>query len=154
MGKNQSPEPASDTPQPLLEEFIGYNLKRAYMITHADFRRALGDGGFNSRSFSALSLVVQFPNVTQTGLARMLGIERSGLVAIVDDLEQRGLVRRATIPGDRRVQALLPTKAGARAMDEAMDAVRDHEKELFADFTPDERATLIDLLQRIRAKGE
>mgnify|MGYP005853713877 CR=1 FL=1 len=144
----------AETPQPELEGFVGYNLKRAYVIIQADFRRTLGDDGFTPRAFSALSLVVQFPNITQTGLAKMLGIERSGLVAIVDDLERRGLVQRGAVPGDRRVQALLPTRAGIKALADAVAAVRAHEDRLFADFTAAERATLMSLLQRVRALGE
>lgn len=152
--KPSTPDPETCTTQPELEAFIGYNLKRAYVIVQADFRRALGDDGFNPRAFSALSLVVQFPNITQSGLAKMLGIERSGLVAIVDDLERRGLVRRGTVPGDRRVQALLPTRAGTKALADAVAAVRAHEDRLFADFSEDERAVLMSLLQKIRALGE
>jgi DNA-binding MarR family transcriptional regulator len=136
---------------PDLEEFIGYNLKRAYVIVQADFRRALGEDGFAPRVFSALSLVVQYPNVTQSGLARMLGIERSGLVAIVDELERRGLLKRTHVPGDRRVQALVPTDKGAKAYAEARAAVRAHEDALLANLSGDEKATLIGLLAKIRA---
>jgi len=139
-------------PTPDLEALIGYNLKRAYMIVQSDFRRTLGEDGFSPREFSALSLVVQFPNVTQTGLAKMLGIERSGLVAIVDALQRRGLVTRGRVPGDRRVQALMPTKAGIKVMAEAKAAVIVHEEQLFAEFSAEERQTLMTLLQKIRAR--
>lgn len=135
---------------PDLEEFIGYNLKRAYVIVQADFRRALGEDGFAPRVFSALSLVVQYPNVTQSGLARMLGIERSGLVAIVDELEGRGLLKRTHVPGDRRVQALVPTDKGAKAYTEARAAVRAHEDALLSNLSEDEKATLMGLLAKIR----
>lgn len=138
-------------PAPDLESLIGYNLKRAYMIVQSDFRRTLGEDGFSPREFSALSLVVQFPNVTQTGLAKMLGIERSGLVAIVDALQRRGLVTRGRVPGDRRVQALMPTKTGIKVMAEGKAAVIAHEEQLFAEFTAEERQTLMTLLQKIRA---
>jgi DNA-binding MarR family transcriptional regulator len=139
---------------PDLEEFIGYNLKRAYVIVQADFRRALGEDGFAPRVFSALSLVVQYPNVTQSGLARMLGIERSGLVAIVDELEGRGLLKRTNVPGDRRVQALVPTQKGKTVYAEARATVRAHEEQLLSNLSTDEKATLMALLAKIRANGE
>ncbi len=139
---------------PDLEEFIGYNLKRAYVIVQADFRQALGEDGFAPRVFSALSLVVQYPNVTQSGLARMLGIERSGLVAIVDELEGRGLLKRTNVPGDRRVQALVPTDKGKSVYGEARAAVRAHEDRLLANLSLDEKATLMALLGKIRAGEE
>jgi DNA-binding MarR family transcriptional regulator len=104
--------------------------------------------------FSALSLVVQYPNVTQSGLARMLGIERSGLVAIVDELEGRGLLKRTNVPGDRRVQALVPTQKGKTVYADARATVRAHEEQLLSNLSADEKATLMALLAKIRAHGE
>ena len=137
-----------------LEDLVGYNLKRAYVIFQADFRRALGEDGFAPRVFSVLSLVVGAPNITQSEVARRLGIERSGLVAIVDELEGRGLIRRTTVPGDRRVQALVATEDGAIAHADALAAVEAHEAALLTEFSAAERRTLLDLLQKIRAMGD
>ena len=133
-----------------LEDLVGYNLKRAYIVVQTDFREALGKDGLSARVFAALSLAVKFPNITQSELARMMGIERSGLVAIVDELEERGYLRRAAVPGDRRVQALVPTDAGRRAYGEAISVVRAHENALLADMTENEKVTLLKLLKKIR----
>ena len=136
-----------------LEGLVGYNLKRAYVILSTDFRRALGEDGFAPRVFSALSLIVEFPDITQSDLARKLGIERSGLVAIIDELESRGFVLRQPVPGDRRVQALSPTEAGKAAYFSAREVVLAHEKELLSHLSPEEIEILIGLLQKIRATG-
>lgn len=140
--------------EPQLEGFIGYNLKRAYMILQQDFRRTLGDDGFAPRVFSTLALVVQFPNISQSGLARMLGIERSGLVAIVDELEGRGLLARTNVPGDRRVQALVATEAGVAAHGEAHSAVRAHEDRMLSGLDTAEKQALMEILKKIRAMEE
>ena len=137
-----------------LEELIGYNLKRAYIIVQNDFREALGANGLSARVFSALSLTVRFPNITQAELARILGIERSGLVAIVDELEARGYLQRTSVPGDRRVQALVPTGEGKDAYDAALERVRTHEAQLFQGLSRDEVETLVGLLKKIRRAGE
>jgi len=137
-----------------LEELIGYNLKRAYMIVQNDFRDALSGDNMSARVFSALSLTVRYPNITQSDLARMMGIERSGLVAIVDVLEDRKFLCRAAVQGDRRVQALVPTDAGRRAYARAIRMVRDHEDRLFSDMTDSEKHTLLSLLKKIRRMEE
>ena len=134
-----------------LEQFIGYNLKRAYVIVRTDFRDNLAEEGLSARVFSALSLTVQFPNITQSALARKMGVERSGLVAIVDDLERRDYLRRAPVPGDRRVQALVPTAAGTAAYERAFRKVVAHEDKLLSGLTQAERETLLTLLQKVRA---
>ncbi|WP_316014458.1 MarR family transcriptional regulator [Roseobacter sp. HKCCA0434] len=135
-----------------LEGFVGYNLKRAYMIVQADFRATLGEGGLSPRVFSALSVCVSHPHITQSELARLIGIERSGLVAIVDELEEKRFLRRVPVPNDRRVQALVPTDAGRAAHGEAVAAIRAHEDRLFADMTGEEKQTLLILLRKIRAR--
>jgi DNA-binding MarR family transcriptional regulator len=137
-----------------LEDLVGYNLKRAYVIVDADFRRALGEDGLAPRVFSALSLIVHTPGITQSDLARSLGIERSGLVAITDDLEGRGFVIRKPVPGDRRVQALAPTKAGMAAYLQALETVRAHEAQLLSGLSQAETETLVALLRKIRQIGD
>lgn len=141
---------ASESDDSDLERLIGYNLKRAYLVVQSDFRDALGEDGFSTRVFAALSLAVTFPQITQTALAAKMGIERSGLVAIVDELERKGLLTRMAVPTDRRAQALVPTPRGREAYAIALQKVRAHEELLFSTFTPDERATLLSLLRKMR----
>jgi DNA-binding MarR family transcriptional regulator len=121
------------------------------MIVQADYRAAMGPD-LPTRVFSALSLVVQFPNITQSKLAKTLGIERSGLVAIIDELEAQGYLSRTHVPGDRRVQALVPTTAGKTAYEEACVKVRAHEARVMEALSAEEQKTLFDLLTRIRLK--
>ncbi|MGJ8589464.1 MAG: MarR family winged helix-turn-helix transcriptional regulator [Yoonia sp.] len=134
-----------------LETLIGYNMKRAYVAIQKDYRAALGEGGLSPRTFSALSLVVAHPNISQSSLARMLGIERSGLVAIIDELERRHFLTRSDVPGDRRVQALVATPAGHDAYQDTLATVQAHEDRLLAGLTVSEKETLMQLLVKIRS---
>lgn len=147
-------KPLQSTEAGDLEDLIGYNLKRAYVIVQDDFRQALGDDNMSPRVFTALSLTVNHPNITQSALARMMGVERSGLVAIVDALEDEGYLRRAPVPGDRRVHALVPTKAGTSAYEKTLGLVKGHEARLFSCMTANEKQTLLDLLKKVRRQEE
>lgn len=133
-----------------LEALIGYNLKRAYIIVKDNFNKSLGPNGLAPREFALLSLVVTFPHITQSELARMLGIERSGLVAIVDKLEEAGFLKRVVVPSDRRVQALVATEHGTKTYFTMHELVVAHEERLLADFTNNEKAELMRLLQKIQ----
>lgn len=143
-------DPKSDS---VLEQFFGYNLKRAYLLIHSDFRTTMGEDGLAPRVFSVLVLVVERPNITQSEIARHLGIERSGLVSLIDELETLGYVKRVPVPGDRRVQALVPTDAGKSAIHSAVQRVRDHEKALLSHLTDAEQEKLLTLLRKIRHNG-
>src|SRR5690348_60931 len=63
-----------------------------------------------------LRLISREPGQSQQAVARRLGTPPSRLVALVDGLEQRGLIERRRNPGDRRNYALHPTAAGEEAM--------------------------------------
>lgn len=133
-----------------LEALVGYNLKRAYILFQTDLRHVLEADALSIRSFAALSLVVETPHITQSTLARRMGIERSGLVAVVDDLEARGFLWRTEVPGDRRVQALVPQPAGVKAYQTALARVEEHENRLLSGLSPKEQTDLIALLQKLR----
>ncbi|MDG1117003.1 MAG: MarR family transcriptional regulator [Flavimaricola sp.] len=137
-----------------LDQLIGYNLKRVYILLQMDFREALAADDLSARVFSALSVTVEHPGISQSDLARQLGIERSGLVAIVDLLEQRHLVQRVAVPGDRRVQALHPTDAGRETYARALATVHRHEEAFFDMVTPQERDQLLAILRKIRRTAE
>ena len=138
----------------MLNTLVGYNLKRAYMIFQDDFRKTLGDSGLTPRAFAVLTLIAEIPDVTQSAISRYLGIERSGLVAIVDDLETRGLVLRVAVPGDRRVQALALTDKGERVHQASVDAVNEHEARLLSVLSTHEQRTLLNLLSRLRQEED
>ena len=63
-----------------------------------------------------LRLISREPGQSQQAVARRLGTPPSRLVALVDGLEQRGLIERRRNPGDRRNYALHLTAAGEQAM--------------------------------------
>ena len=142
------------SPDSGLDDLVGYNLKRVYMIFQSDFRATLGNDGLAPRSYSALALAVQNPEITQSDLARKLGIERSGLVAIVDQLESLGLLRRVGGPGDRRIQALTPTEKGQTLFARTADTVARHETRLLSVLTPNERSHLVEILKKLRLEHE
>lgn len=139
-----------DVNDEVLESLVGYNLKRAYMIFQSDFRATLGETGITTRAFSVLSLIAQVTDITQSEISRRLGIERSGLVAIVDDLQEKGYTVRVPVPGDRRIQALSLTKEGKKAYNEAKQAIAIHEQNLLSDFNKKEVKQLLSLLKRLR----
>lgn len=153
ISQNQSLSSEAETENDL-ENLIGYNLKRAYVHVQTDFREVLGNDGFAPRVFAALAVVIQHPNISQSDLSRRLGIERSGLVAIVDDLEKRELLKRTKVHGDRRVQALVPTALGQEVYDSALKAVKAHETRMFNMFTTQEKGQLLSLLRKLRMAVE
>jgi DNA-binding MarR family transcriptional regulator len=98
-----------------------------------------------------LRMISREPGQSQQAVARRLGTPPSRLVALVDGLEQRGLVERRRNPGDRRNYALHLTVAGERAMADLSQASLEHEQAISAPLTEAERAQLSKLLGKLAA---
>jgi DNA-binding MarR family transcriptional regulator len=79
----------------------------------------------------------------------MLGLPPSRLVALVDELEQRGLVERRSSSEDRRAHALHLTRKGNDVVESIAKVVREHDNATCTALTSDERETLGALLRRI-----
>lgn len=134
-----------------LADYLGYALKRVTSLVQADLVQVLAPFQLRITSFSALTVIVGRPGLTQTELAETLSIERSNLVQIIDGLAGNGWIERAPVAGDRRYYALMPTAEGVSLLARARAAVRDHEARIFAALTQREKAGLARLLAKIRS---
>lgn len=132
-----------------LRAFVGYDMKRAFNAVQADLTRALAPFELRMMTFSALSLVVENPNLRPSQLAQALTIERANLVVIVDELEQRGLLTRTPSPTDRRAHALNVTNDGKRLYERARSAVAEHDARMIAGVENDVQSHLKQALRQI-----
>lgn len=86
---------------------------------------------------------------SQQALGVALGIHRSAVVALVDDLERRGLAERRRDPADRRAYTLYLTPGGRELLAELERVADEDEAELLTGLDAPERSRLITLLQRL-----
>ena len=133
----------------VLPELIGYHLRRAQVHFFADFARTMAEAQVTPGQFGVLSLIGANPGMTQSALARAVGIERSTMVAVIDALQSRGLVERAPSPVDRRSYALVLTDQGKALLERLIPMVRAHERRLARKLVPEERERLIELLLKL-----
>ncbi|WP_319824903.1 MarR family winged helix-turn-helix transcriptional regulator [Thalassovita sp.] len=147
--ESAQPEERSGPLDSRLRDFVGYNVKRASNIMQSNAARTLDPFGLRITTFSALSVIVDCPDVTQSQLAAALNMERSNTVLIIDALEEAGLIGRFRVPTDRRSYALRATLAGIKRRDAAARALTAAEEERLANLSPEERAQLTALLSRI-----
>jgi DNA-binding MarR family transcriptional regulator len=96
-----------------------------------------------------LGRLARSPGESQRGLADALGMHAPRLVALIDDLEARGLVERRRDPRDRRNYAISLTETGRQTMRSISAVARQHELALTAALDDNERVQLAALLRRI-----
>jgi DNA-binding MarR family transcriptional regulator len=96
-----------------------------------------------------LKILAGMPGMSQCTLAKALGTLPSRVVGYVDQLERKGLVERRPHESDRRNNALHLTKAGQAAYRFTGRLAYEHQEELLAGLSEQQRAQLAELLQLI-----
>lgn len=132
----------------ILEELTGYAVRRAQLSIYADFAASLGAYDITPQRFSSLVIISANPGISQTRLAEVMGIARSGVVSIIDNFEQTGLLERQDA-GDRRAYNLHLTKEGQRQLEKYKQAVKEHDDRVSQQLTAKEREQLRALLGKL-----
>jgi DNA-binding MarR family transcriptional regulator len=101
------------------------------------------------RGYQVLVAITTEPPTSQLALAQRLGIDKTQMTYVVDQLEAGGYVERRPDPRDRRVRQVHPTDAGQSLLSSARVALRAVEAELMRHLTADEQAQLRELLARV-----
>jgi DNA-binding MarR family transcriptional regulator len=132
-----------------LSRRAGFLLVQLGTHAHRRFAERLGRLDLHPRHFGMLSQLDANEGQSQQALSEALGIHRSAVVALVDDLEQRGLAERRRDPVDRRAYTLYLTPGGRELLAELQRVADDEEAELLTALDAGERSQLISLLQRV-----
>ena len=132
----------------LTENFLGPRVRMLWNLLSARMLEALEPFGLKTGAFSTLALIAANPGCSQTELARTLGMDKSAVVPIIDELEARGLARRVRAPDDRRRHALVATEAAQPLMDQMHHAVSNVVRPIRQAMSPEEYRILLSLLER------
>jgi DNA-binding MarR family transcriptional regulator len=130
---------------------VGFFLSTLGYRSHEVWDERLVPLGLNSRQTNMLLQVAAAEGRPQLNLARALKIPPSRVVALVDDLERRGLLRRRGDPADRRVRTLHLTPDGKELVLRLREVVAAHEAGLCVGLEPGEREQLLVLLRKTAA---
>jgi DNA-binding MarR family transcriptional regulator len=135
----------------VLDELVGYALRRAQIAIYEDFETALGPLEMTPQRFSALIVIAGNDGMTQGTLGRVLGIARSGVVQVVNGLQARGWVTREAHGTDARAWRLMLTPEGKVHLADVRRRVRAHDRRISQRLSLAERDELIRLLGRLGA---
>jgi DNA-binding MarR family transcriptional regulator len=118
-------------------------------ITMHRFTEALEPFGLRPRHVAALIELRDQGELTQQALCGQLHLDPTNLVAILNDLEQRGYATRRRDPEDRRRHIVAVSKKGIAVIDKVSAAMDRVEGDLLAGLEPSERESLGGILESI-----
>ncbi|SFW77697.1 MarR family winged helix-turn-helix transcriptional regulator [Amycolatopsis australiensis] len=138
---------------PAVTRRLGYLLKHAQLRLAELAEPLYAPLGITGRQLALLTLFGEGPALSQQDGAARLGVDRTTMVALVDELEARGLVRREVAPGDRRKRLVRLTGEGERVREAGEEVTRQAETLLLAPLSAEDAQGLRAALGRIVRGG-
>src|SRR5882672_4443418 len=126
----------------VLDELLGYRLRRAQVAMFIAFHEATKGLNITPPRFTALVVIGANPGISQTILGNVLGIARSGAMLLTDWFEDRGLVERRHLPSDGRAWGLHLTRKGEQLVERMKPRVLDLDLKKANSLTKTERREL------------
>jgi len=128
----------------------GHLIRRLNQISVSVFSERMREAGFDVTpvQFSALSALATNPQVDQATLAGLIGHDRVTMGAVLDRLQNKGLIERRTSPSDRRAKVLNLTDKGHDLLQDVTPLVWSLQTDILAGLSADERSEMLRLMQK------
>jgi DNA-binding MarR family transcriptional regulator len=133
------------------EDDLGWLIAQCFRAHIDAVEHAVAGLPHGVRGFQALSGAANCSAHNQAELARQLGIDRTVMVYLVDDLVKAGLVERITDPADRRSKLVRATPAGAQRLTDVKAAIAAADSVLLNPLAPEDQRKLREMLRVIAA---
>ncbi|WP_262847579.1 MarR family winged helix-turn-helix transcriptional regulator [Mumia quercus] len=124
-------------------------LGRANARAHALLTDAFRAHGLRGHHFRLLAALDQYGASSQADLGRSTGIDRSDVVARLDDLVAAGLASRDPDPRDRRRNLVTLTPRGVAMLGTLQSVLDQVQDDVLSPLTPAERKTFVRLLGKL-----
>ncbi|MCW2760188.1 MAG: MarR family transcriptional regulator [Marmoricola sp.] len=105
------------------------------------------------RGFQVMSIATTSVCSNQAAIAERLGLDRTVMTYLVDDLEKAGLVERRPDPADRRARQVMLTKKGKKSFETASSQIQHVERAVLGSLSDEEAGRFRELLMRVVAAG-
>jgi DNA-binding MarR family transcriptional regulator len=135
-------------PEPLASA-VGFLLSWNGQRAAHGFMAALEPLELRPPHFGVMKLIEAHPGRTQQELVTGSLIDASSMVAVIDELEDRGLAKRRSHPSDRRKHAVHLTAKGKRTLGRAQDVADGYAEQLLGPLDDRERDQLKGLLRKL-----
>ncbi len=136
-----------------LDEILGFLVRRAHTVIQKDFMATLEELDVTQRQAATLWLIDANPAVSQSQLANVLMMDRASMLAIINKLDARGLIRRTRSNADRRRLDLMLTARGKELLAKTKARIGEHEDRFTQLFSEGELLVLREKLQAIVETG-
>jgi DNA-binding MarR family transcriptional regulator len=141
----------STKPPPPLAERLGYLLKHAQLRFFELSASALAPLGVSGQEAAVLRAIDCPEPMSQGDIAIRMRIDRTTMVALIDDLERKGLAQRRQDPGDRRKNVVELTGTGRDILRRANQVAAEAEQTFLSPLAAEDRERFMTALRALTA---
>jgi DNA-binding MarR family transcriptional regulator len=134
-----------------LTQLPSWLLTQSAAQAHRIVAESFAAGGARGYHFRLLATLVEFGPASQADLGRRSSIDRSDVVAALNELEAEGYVERSPDPADGRRNIITITTAGKRQYRRLTNLVGKAQEEIFAPLSATDRTRLTAILGKLLA---
>jgi MarR family transcriptional regulator, organic hydroperoxide resistance regulator len=147
------PAAASDAAPALdlggLDELVGFHMRMAMIAVNRHWTASMAALDMTQKQAGVLWLIGANAGVSQIVLANAVMMDRASMMAIIDRLEERGLIIRKKSMRDGRRQELYLTPKGRQVMAQSKAAVTKNEEWIKSHFTPEQLEVFLAAVKKI-----
>jgi DNA-binding MarR family transcriptional regulator len=136
-----------------LDQDLGFTLGVIFRAYLKAANAVVCDIPGGPRGYQILVAAIQHQADGQGALAQRLGVDRTVMTYLIDDLEAAGLVERRPDPLDRRSRHIVATARGEQLWAATERRLQEVENHVLGPLSSEERATFRDMLQRLAARA-
>ena len=125
-----------------LTRYTGFLIAKAHQRLWVQFQQVFQKYGLEGPAVGILTLLLEMGSMSQQQLGRLLRVDRTTMVKLLDALEKLGYACRKDHPDDRRVYLVEITERGRECAAKVQKEGEAMERALLSQFTEDERKTI------------
>jgi DNA-binding MarR family transcriptional regulator len=145
---------AADQCGSALDSDLGWALGAVFRVYVKSAEAVVADLPGGPRGYQVLAAAARDLPGSQLALAQQLGIDRTVMTYLLDDLERAGLVERRPDPADRRARRVTATERGKRRAETLERELRATEERVLAPLPAADRKTFRGLLRRLATAAD
>ncbi|WP_293810889.1 MarR family transcriptional regulator [uncultured Bosea sp.] len=147
--ESTSSQPERQCPDYVLDEQVGFLMRRAQQRHISIFQEMMGSHGPTPTQFAALSKLADGEEISQNQLGRMTAMDPATIKGVIARLAERGLVERLSDPNDQRRVLIRLSEAGLAAMPKFFETAKAITVATLEPLSPGETKQLLALLARL-----
>lgn len=135
-------------------EYIGYRVYSTQRALYRSLEMGLAPFNLTPGQWNALNQLEEHGAMTQKQLAERLQKEPATIARSIERLVQRGLVKRAPSPSDRRANIVEVTPAASSLLSEIEPSVTRRHEQIAEGISESDLDTFFDVLEQVEANAQ